>query len=361
MDITQIDENFKIQTINEPDIEWFDPRQAPFSLHGVFYSEEEGKYRRMEKTAADETSYPVSVLSGCTAGGRVRFMTNSPYVAVKCVELYMKPSANGSNCNNFGFGIYASNVFRGTVHCGDTLGENKVDGKIAFEGKCNLLSGCLEEVCVHFPAYCDVVYAVYIGLKKGSVIQEPKSYAYPKPVVYYGSSITQGGCASHAGNDYPSVIARELDCDFINLGFSGSGKGEPRMAEYIATLDASVCVMDYDHNAPTVEHLQDTHYNFYEIIRKAKPQMPIILISRPNTDSAPEDAARRREVIKATYQRAKKQGDKRIWFINGETLFGKHERTSCTVEGTHPNDLGMYRMAQTIAPVLKKALKKSKK
>ena len=71
MDITQIDENFKIQPINEPDIEWFDPRQAPFSLHGVFYSEEEGKYRRMDKKAAEETSYAVGVLSGCTAGGRI--------------------------------------------------------------------------------------------------------------------------------------------------------------------------------------------------------------------------------------------------------------------------------------------------
>ena len=273
----------------------------------------------------------------------------------------MKPSANGSNCNNFGFGIYASDIYRGAIYSNDTLGENKVDGKIAFEGKCNLYSGCLEEVCVHFPAYCDVVYAVYIGLKKGSVIQEPKPFTYAKPVVYYGSSITQGGCASHAGNDYQSHLSRWLNCDFINLGFSGSGKGEQRIASYISTLDASVFVLDYDHNAPSVEHLQETHYPFYKTIREANPKTPIILISKPDIDNYPEVCEQRKAVIKETYQRAKKEGDKLVWFIDGATLFGKHERSSCTVEGCHPNDLGFYRMATTIYPVLKKALKKSQK
>ena len=128
------------------------------------------------------------------------------------------------------------------------------------------------------------------------------------------------------------------------------------MAEYIAALDCSVIVLDYDHNAPTVDHLRNTHYPFYETIRKVQPNTPIILISKP--DLNPEVDAPRRAVIYDTYKRAKKQGDKKIWFIDGEKLFGKHNRDACTVDGCHPNDLGFYRMAETICPTLKKALKK---
>ena len=358
MDIAEIDKNFEIKPLNEPDVEWFEIPQAPFSLHGVYFDEENQTFRRMPQEIADQVNKGVAWGSSCSTGGRIRFMTNSPYVAIKFVESDCAPMWNMTWIGSCGFAVYANDEFRGVISTRPTL-TNSVEGKFAFAGILHLPTLCLEEITVHMPLY-NQVQKLYIGLKKGSVVQEPKPYAYEKPVVYYGSSITQGGCASHPGNEYQSYLSRWLGCEHINLGFSGSAKGEASMREYLATLDASVFVLDYDYNAPTLEHLQETYYPLYETIRKARPNTPIIIISRPSFDHDPSVSATRRDYIQSVYKKAKKTGDKKIWFIDGEKMYGTHERSACTVDLCHPNDLGLYRMAQTIAPTLKKALKKSK-
>ena len=213
------------------------------------------------------------------------------------------------------------------------------------------------ELC--FPAYCEKVYDVEIGVKEGSEIYPAKPYVYnDKPIVFYGSSITQGGCASRAGNDYISLACRWLDSDFLNLGFSGSAKGEPIMAEYVAGLKASIFVMDYDHNAPTVEHLKNTHMPMYRTIRAKNPDTPIVFISRPNFYYNESDSVARRNCIRDNYLLAQAEGDKNVYFIDGETLFGREDWDVCTVDLCHPNDLGFYRMAKAIYPVLKEIIEK---
>ena len=358
MDITQVDKNFEIKPINEPDVEWFEIPQAPFALHGVSYDENDGWFRRMPQEIAESVSKGVAWGARCSAGGRVRFMTNSPYVAIKFVERAMPAMWNMPWIGSCGFSIYSGGEFSGVIACRPS-GFTVVDDKYAFEGIHYLPTLCLEEITIHMPLY-NYVYKMYIGLKKGSVVQEPKPYAYEKPVVFYGSSITQGGCASHPGNDYQSFLSRKLNFDFINLGFSGNARGEEPMRDYLASLDMSVFVLDYDYNAPNVEHLENTHYATYEAVRKAQPKTPIIMLSKPDFEFKKSESVERRRVIYQTFKQAKKQGDKLVWFIDGETLFGKHERSACTVDGAHPNDLGFYRMAKTIAPILKKALKKRK-
>lgn len=356
MEIEQIDKNFQLKPIQETDVEWFNASKAPFSLHGVYYSEEHARYERMPLEIAETVNVGVKGMSAHTAGGRIRFMTNSPYVAVKCVVGHSECMRNMAFMAHKGVSVFAGDEFIGAYAPDNTAGRGAVDGKIAFEGIAYLPTLCLEEITVHLPPYSGT-FEVYIGVKQGSVIQEPKAYKYAKPAVFYGSSITQGGCCTHAGNDYIAMLSRWLDFDYINLGFSGSGKAEETMTDYLASLDCSVMVLDYDHNAPNVEYLEQTHFPAYEKIRKAHPKMPIVFISRP--DFKNKDDVNRREVIKNTYKAAKKRGDKRVWFIDGEKLFQKHERSACTVDGCHPNDLGFYRMAQTIQPILKKALKKS--
>ena len=133
------------------------------------------------------------------------------------------------------------------------------------------------------------------------------------------------------------------------------------MAEAINSLDLSVLVLDYDHNAPDIEHLQKTHEPFFQTIRKAHPELPVIIVSRCdfsyNSLAAAEICRRRREVIFQTFDNARKNGDKKVWFVDGEKLFGTDLHDCCTVDGCHPNDLGFYRMYKTMLPVLKEALK----
>ena len=96
---------------------------------------------------------------------------------------------------------------------------------------------------IHFPLY-DNVDELWIGIEKNATLQEGGQYRSLAPVIYYGSSITQGGCASRPGNAYPAIISRQLNCDFRNLGFSGSSRGEQISAQYIAEQPMCVFVMD---------------------------------------------------------------------------------------------------------------------
>lgn len=118
----------------------------------------------------------------------------------------------------------------------------------------------------------------------GSKIGKPTPYSIEKPIVFYGSSITQGGCASRPGNSYTHIICRWLDANMVNLGFSGNAKGEPEMAELISQIDMGALVMDYDHNAPDAEYLLNTHENFFKIIRSNHPYLPVIFVSKPDFD-----------------------------------------------------------------------------
>ena len=355
MDIFQLDKNFVNANVNRDDVDWFDANVAPFSLHGLFFDESENRYLRMPPEAAKKVDAGRYYMSAMTAGGRIRFITDSPFISLKCV---VGPEFKTEGKASQGFSVYKNNRFCGVIFPNYNQFHAVVDNKIAFDGLKTPYESGLGDITIQFPNY-NGVHKLYIGVQKGCSVQPPKPYRYATPVVFYGSSITQGGSCSHTGNDYIDLLSRGLDFDYINLGFSGGAKGNPNMVDYLASLNPSVFVVDYDHNAPTVEHLEKTHYPLYEKLRKAHPNTPILFLSRPNTDANPPEAAQRRDVVAQTYSRAKKQGDKHVYFIDGHTLFGKKYRDLCTVDGTHPNDFGFFRMAQTIYPTMKKILKRS--
>ena len=204
----------------------------------------------------------------------------------------------------------------------------------------------------HFSA----VKKLDIGLEKGSRMGKGKQYRNDKPIVFYGSSITHGAAAGRPGNTYENFISQKYNLDYINLGFSGNAKGEPEMADYISSLEMCLFVCDYDHNAPDAKHLENTHFRFYEIIRKSHPDIPYIMISRPDYFPDPKANDERRNVIIKSYEKAKAAGDKNVYFIDGESLFEGEFYESCTSDGCHPNDLGFYRMSCKIGDVIAKAL-----
>ena len=355
MKLEDIDKNFKLDTVKEEDIVWYDIENAPFSIHGVFYDEKEEQYLRLPRAVADSINDGVRVLNHNTAGGRVRFITDSPYTALRAVVQKGWAMPHMPASGSHGFTLYVDGKFQKAYF--PPIEQNESED-IAFEGIAYLHSYALCNADIYFPLY-NGARKVFIGLKKGCSLQPPKAYRYAKPVLFYGSSITQGGCASRPGNDYISLLSRKFDFDYINLGFSGSARAEKEMVEYIASQEASVFVLDYDHNAPNPEHLRNTHLPLYEAIRAKHKDAPILMISHPDSDFF-ANSDERRDIVKNTYLTAKKRGDKKVAFVDGHTLFQKEDRDGCTVDGAHPNDLGFYRMAETIAPVLKKLLKKCK-
>ncbi len=198
------------------------------------------------------------------------------------------------------------------------------------------------------------IESVEVKFPDEAVIEPPTPYKYTK-ALYYGSSITEGGCCASVTNSYTAILSRWLDLDYYNFGFSGSAKGEPEMADYINTIDMNLFIMDYDHNAPTAEYLAATHEPFFKRIRAKNSSLPILFLTKPGFDYSSE-AAERRKIIEQTYTNAVNSGDKNVYYIDGETFFGQSDRHLCTLDTVHPNDLGFYRMATVILPTLKKML-----
>lgn len=353
MRIEDVDKNLALLKFNEKDVKFYNPKNEPFSLHGLYY--ENGEYVRLPGEIAKTVSEGVHFLSRFTAGGRIRFNTNSNYVGLRVVApkssieaLSVKMPMSGQ----YGFSVYVDGEYKNFISPTAMDVANKeplvYDGVVYLDGRSHNIE-------IYFPLYYSV-NEVLVGLKEGCSVVQHAPYTYHRPIVFYGSSITQGGCSTRAGNDYISHLGRWLDSDFINLGFSGNAKGEKEIAEYIASLSPSIFVIDYDHNAPTVEHLKLTHLNMYKTIREKHKGTPIVFISKPDFENKEHGSVARREVIMNNYRLVKDSGDSNVYFIDGETLFGTKDRSACTVDGCHPNDLGFYRMAETIFPVLKEIL-----
>jgi lysophospholipase L1-like esterase len=210
----------------------------------------------------------------------------------------------------------------------------------------------------------EILDNITIGIDDDSIIEAPTPYINKKPVVFYGSSITEGGCASRVGNAYNAALSRQLNMDYINFGFSGSAKGEPEMAEFIASVPMSIFVMDYDYNAPDANHLQNTHEPFFRIIREKHPDLPIVMLSNPNYRLNPEENEKRLAVIRKTYENAKARGDKNVYLISGENFYGDEDIYACTVDKIHPNDHGFALMTseirKTLEPILLSVIENEK-
>ncbi len=326
-------------------------REEPFDLYGLYEPRTPGLFRRMPEEAAQAASSNVLGLSAHPAGGRIRFVTDSSYVALHAVlpsVCHERDFAAGA-----GFDLYVRVGSRFLYYANMPPALRDDASSTEFERAVTFPAREKREILIHFPLYSSV-RDVYIGTEEGSLLEHGGAYRFPRPVVYYGSSITQGMKASRPGNTYEALISRDLDCDFLNLGFSGSALGEAAMSAYIASLDMSVFVLDYDFNAPTPEHLRATHEPFFRAVRAAHPTLPVIMVSRPNTYHAwhSAEAARQidacRTVIEETYLNARRAGDRFVRFIDGDSLFDGPHFDSCTVDRTHPNDAGFFRMAEKI-------------
>ena len=345
MDISQVDKNFKVvNNFEKEDIAFYGIDEKPFRIYGIF--KENGKYRRMPENIASKVSEGVFMLHTNTAGGRVRFATDSRYVAIHAEMDGLGKMPHFALTGSVGFDLYENNIYRKTF-------VPDFEVKDGFESIIEFETRELREITINFPLYSNV-NALYIGLQKNAVLKEAEKYKNIKPIVYYGSSITQGGCASRPGMSYQGIISRRLDCDFINLGFSGNARAEDEMADYIKKLDMSLFVYDYDHNAPTVTYLRDTHEKMFKTVRKENPDLPIIMMSRPKYILNEFDK-KRLEVIKTTYDNAKAAGDENVYLIRGQDLVALCKNEG-TVDDCHPTDLGFFSIAQALGDVIEKIL-----
>lgn len=345
----QVDKNLIVEaTINKNGMSFYPATEEPFSVHGVWWDTD--RFYRVPREVAVTVSKNIVQKCDQTAGGRVRFKTNSPSVAIMAELHNTEQVAMMTPLSTMGFDLYANGVFVRSF----VPPYGQLDGH--FESKIAVGDSSEKEILIHFPLYSGVK-SLYIGVVEGSTLSPAEPYKYEKPVVYYGSSITNGAAASRPGMTYESMLSRWLGVDHHNLGFGGSAKGEREIAEYVASLDMSVFVYDYDHNAPSVEHLLATHEPMFKIFRAKHPTTPVIFVSRPQYNRT-ADCRHRFEVIKQTYENARAAGDENVYLVCGSDLFDGLD-ADFTVDGVHPTDLGFRYMAQGLRPVLENALSKT--
>ena len=348
MEIEKIDSNFIVnKNTNNKNLTYYKVPNPVFKLYGVFYDEDEKCFRRIKKDIASTVSEGVNYLSYHTSGGRLRFSTDSAYfeltVKMKELPIMSHMAIEGSS----GFMLVEENEDGST-------GYFRIIPPMWNQNKGYTLSGELPKnkmrnYILWFPLYNDVEDIV-LGLDKDSNIGSGRKYKDIKPILYYGSSITQGGCASRPDNDYQALISKWNNIDFINQGYSGNGLAEDNMVDYLASIDTSLFVCDYDFNAYDSEYLLKTHKRLYERYRAVKKDTPILFISAPTADYACgiEECNKRFEIIKDTYNYAINNGDKNVYLLDGRTFFDNKDRMNHTVDGCHPTDLGFYQMAKMI-------------
>ena len=236
MDISKIDKNLAVKTeIDREGLRFYDVTKTPaMSVHGVFYDGE--CFRRVPAEVADKVSEGVAGLNRCTAGGRVRFVTDSPFIAINTKLCAQQRMPHMAFAGSVGFDMYVDRRYHGTFM-------PPVASTPGYESILNV-SGGEHLIEINMPLYGGVT-ELYIGIHENSTLKNPPEYSIKEPIVYYGSSITQGGCASRPGNSYQNIITRVLDAEQINLGFSGNAKGETAVAEYIASLSMSAFARSY--------------------------------------------------------------------------------------------------------------------
>lgn len=343
--------------VGQYDVEWRSVREEPFSLHGLYEEEDVSFFHRMPMAVAEQVSAGVHSLARESSGIRVRFATDSPYIALRAKYRTYSRSTHISLLANAGFDMYVETEFGQRFVKEFRMTYDMTD---SYEQVVALECAKYRTYTINFPIHA-VVESVDIGLAPGAALGAPNPYRNHLPVLFYGSSIVHGTAASRSGNIYPAIISRELNLDFYDLGFSGQAKGEAVMAEWIAGRPMSICVCDYDHNAANPEHLKKTHYPFYEKIREKNPELPYIMITTTDYWTRHyewDNVLRMRDVIMESYLRARAAGDRNVYFIDGMSFNSVPHQYERTVDGVHPNDAGFIRMAEGIGTLIRHILEK---
>ena len=326
---------------------FLDVTKPPFRLYGLCEP-----FRRIPEDVAKATSKSVEDLAPMTAGARLRFSTDSDYIVIHAEIKDTLKNPQDSDITTTSFDLYQAE--NGNYRFLGIMAPSQGEGKSYVESRVRLGAG-MKDIMLDFPLFAKIG-AVSVALREGSELDFGSTYRNQTPIVFYGSSIVHGVGAGRPGVNYPAIIARRFDSDFINLGFAGAAKAEPAIMDYIAGLDMSVFVYDYDHNAPDAEYLQKTHYEGYQRFRAAQPETPVIMASKVDYHSDAQTNEKRRRIIMDSYKRGLKAGDRHLYFVDGATIYPSDYRDEFTADGCHPNDAGYLAMAYAIGKAIKKAL-----
>ncbi|WP_238392475.1 SGNH/GDSL hydrolase family protein [Paenibacillus antri] len=355
--IGELDRNMSIdgETLGDAGLRWLTPvDEARVRVDGFAWFERDRLFRRLPVRPEQPISAAVDKLADHTAGGQLRFRTDSSRLRIRVRLAGPATMDHMPATGQCGFDCYIER--EGRLRFYRTARFDP--GQDRYEcGFYDGWTGGMREIVLYFPLY-QGVKEIVLGLDSDASVQVPQSFPDERRIIFYGTSITQGGCANRPGMAYPNILSRRFPLEIINLGFSGNGRGEPEMASLIAEIERPAClVVDYDANCPSAEEMARTLPEFIRTYRRRHPDVPILVLSKPcYAEEAFHEELREKCLAKRQAQaeivdRLRLAGDRRIFFQDGGALFGS-DFADGTVDGVHPTDQGFARIADRLTPIL---------
>jgi hypothetical protein len=332
-------------------VEWHEGEEFP--VYGKVSDQTEGRYERLPAYLKEVCREPVWYLGRNSAGVYVRFRARTPIIHIKWTSLFNNTMNHMTDTGTKGVDLYALTDDLGWRY----VGSGRPVGK---ENQVSLV--CSDEECEYmlYLSLYDGVESLKIGVVEGGYVGLPQIETpdTARPVIMYGTSILQGGCANRPGMAHTNILSRLLDREVINLGFSGNAQLDYEIAELMASHpNPGAFVLD---NAPNcTESLIDQKGEvFFRILRDRHPDVPVIFVESPyltTTFDEYELSVRKAKNVanRALYDRLKASGEKKLYYVTSDDIMG-HDGEA-TVDGVHFTDLGMTRYAQHLLPTLKKA------
>ncbi len=331
-------------------IHWYGIR--PLGLEGQGWADTKEPFDRLPAKAEKTARPPVWGLSRHSTGLCVRFVTDATTIGAR----WTVTSKNLAMPHMPATGVSGLDLY---VKTAAGKWQWVANGRpVAETTTAQLASGLAageKEYLLYLPLY-NGVSSVEIGLPKGTALKKADARPADKktPVVFYGTSITQGGCASRPGMVHTAILGRRFDRPVINLGFSGNGTLDLDIAALLGELDVAVYVLDCLPNLNPAQVAERTE-PFVKALRKAKPTTPILMVEDRTYANAPAlpSLAKRNAESRAAFKKAFESltaGDKNLFYLTGDKLIG--DDGEGTVDGSHPTDLGFLRQADAFAEAL---------
>ena len=341
---------------DNPPLHWFDARA--FTLEGRGWTNTPTAYDRLPARAQGVVRDPVWQLSRDSAGLALRFVSDATAFSARWTvrrDRLALPHMAASGASGVDLYVRYHDDWR-------WLGAARPDTSRTTEKRMTTgLAPGRRECLLYLPLY-NGVEQLEIGVPEGAYCEPapPRRPAARRPIVFYGTSIVQGGCASRPGMAYPAILGRRCDWSFLNLGFSGNAQCEPEIGALLAELDPVVYVLDPLPNM-TKENVALRVPPLLDQLRAAHPKTPIILVENVEAGDAPVNPGRRAGYSVANanlhhlFETRVRAGDHRLYYVYGDKLLG--EDGQGTVDRIHPTDLGFMRLADGLEPVLRRALR----
>lgn len=338
---------------DESQLRWYNPED--WGVEGKGWQETDRYYDRLPARAQGVVRDAVWNLSRHSAGMLVRFRTNATSIDVD-YEL----TSSGLAMPH----MPATGVSGVDLYARDDEGHWRwvsVSRPTKQQVRANLISGLAageREYALYLPLY-NGTRRLQIGVPADATFAglAPRT---ARPLVFYGTSITHGACASRPGMPHPAILGRWFDRPVINLGFSGNGRMEAEVGGLLAELDPAVYIVDCLPNM-TEGMVRERAEPLLRQLTQRRPKTPIIVVEDRTYANAPFLPAKQqrhagsRAALKQAYDKLIAEGMSQLQYVPGESLLGSDRDD--TVDSSHPSDLGFYRQAQALRPYLERALK----